>query len=127
MLETPKPLMPIMKLLLRSSFALIFLFSFYSNAGAQELSPERKVYAIKNLQHDLTRLPYESDYITGTLIPETQAERVVLAPHYPDIATLERDQTIIDQAFLSWVATYPNEYEAYKSYLEAFLRSHVNP
>lgn len=116
-----------MKLIL--IFSLLFLtFCMNITSGfSQELSPERKIYVLNNLQNDIHRLPYDTDYILNTLIPETQRKRFELAPHYPDLLTIERDKQIIDQAFVFWVTTYPQEYETYKVYLELFLRSHVSP
>lgn len=64
------------------------------------------------------------DYIQSTLLPETLLKRRELAPHYPNILGLERNQEVIDQAFIDWVSSYPAEYNDYMVYLRMFVHSH---
>ena len=113
----------------------LFLFPIY-HAVAQQTSVElrqseqlrkeslKKAESIRELQRNLFSLPYETDYISDTLVPETVEKRAELAPHYPDLLILERNQQVIDQAFADWVTHYPTEYTSYKNYLEQFISKH---
>jgi len=105
-------------------FGLIVFFTSTTTLFSQDLSPERKIYMLKNLQNDLFKLNYDMDYIQNTLFPETLLKRIELAPHYPDVSSLERNQAVIDSAFLDWVSLYPGEYNDYVVYLRLFIHAH---
>jgi len=119
----------------RSFTCFLFFLFFTYHVNAQQTTAEQrdevnrtealnKAEYIKKLQGDLFSLPYDLDYINETLLTEIVEKRLELAPHYPDLLTLERDQLIIDQAFADWVINYPLEYKNYQSYLNEFIAQH---
>jgi hypothetical protein len=107
------------------SLLLIFAFVFCSSpAFAQELSPERKVYNLKRLYEQLNQLSYEPAYILETLIPETEAKRAEIAPHYPETTSPDADHATIDPGLVDWVNQYPEEYSAFYQYLRIYISEH---
>ncbi|UKN00774.1 hypothetical protein K6119_13645 [Paracrocinitomix mangrovi] len=91
---------------------------------AQELSPERKYYNLQVAENKLAQLPYEIDFFRDSVLTEVHGERRVLAPHYPDITSIDRTKEARTNAFTSWITMYKSEYDAYYSYLVNYVRTH---
>lgn len=102
-------------------FCLIFI-SLAGSSYAQELSPERKYYNLQQAEANIFKLPFDIDSIRNVMYLETLVERRQLAPHYPDINSIERTELARTTAFLSWIDVYPAEYSDYYSYLAIYIR-----
>ena len=101
---------------------LILLFGSSLDAVAQEQIPvERKYQSLKRAEVHLFQLPYEIETIKNDFYPEVLENRALLAPNYPDISQLPRTMEARDNAFISWIETFPNEYQAYYDYLTNYI------
>lgn len=89
---------------------------------SQNLSPERKLYKLRQAEYAISNLNYPTEKIQNEFIPLIHGSRDSIAPNYPDQSQLQRDKQIIDQAFYNWMDLYPNEYANYLNYLNLFYR-----
>lgn len=102
------------------------MFSIANTSYSQELSSERKLYNLHNLEIEIFKLPYDVEYIKDTLFVEVVDNRMQLAPHYPDISVLPRTKEARDNAYYSWIDLYPTEFDNYFVYLRTFIHAHKN-
>lgn len=72
-------------------------------------------------------LPYEYNHIKGVFMPEIEAHRLIIAPHYPSRAVVGEDQELAMQKFREWYHDYPNESVLYIQYVDQFISDHSNP
>ncbi len=83
---------------------------------------ERKVQRLLSCEKGIYKLPLDASYIRGTLVPEMEAERLVLAPHYPEtngVFGAAKEALITD-----WILNYESEYDQFVVYYETLVRSH---
>lgn len=85
---------------------------------------ERQLSYLEKVEENVFTLPYDLDHIQNEFIPIIHTERSNLAPNYPDRSTLQRNETVIKSAFLSWIEDHPAEYTAYLKYLLQFIEDH---
>ena len=91
--------------------------------GYSQTVTERKYSALKTAEKGIFNLGFGIDTVSHYIYPEIVGQRSVLAPHYPDITSLERTVEAITLAFHNWIESYPTEYEAYYTYLQNFITS----
>ena len=103
---------------------LLILFLLTFQVKSQDISVERKQYYLNQAENKIFSLPFSYEHINGVFMPEILAKRDDLAPNYPNRALLGRDAAIINNAFQTWITTYPNEYSSYYSYLQVYYREH---
>ena len=109
-------------MLYKSCLTLLFIVGVGLISYSQNLSPERKLYKLRQAEYAISNLNYSLEKIRDEFIPEVHSSRDSIAPHYPDQSQLQRDDQIIDQAFYSWIDMYPSEYDNYLNYLNLFYR-----
>lgn len=102
---------------------LLLLLSVSVNFSFGQTSFERNYYNLQQAEKQIFELPFDTDNIVSTIIPEIHNERGILAPHYPDRSGLSRDITSLENAFQNWISNYPNEFEAYLKYLKVYYRT----
>lgn len=108
----------ILKLL---ALVLVLFATAWTNAQEESASLEHKLKRVHALNQGVYNLDFPKEYIRNTLVPQTQAQRATLAPHYPQTDHIFGAQ--LDALLTNWIIEYPQEYEGYRSYLEDFLRS----
>lgn len=88
----------------------------------QEVPLSRKVSRLLNCEKKMYALPLDAQQIRTVVVPEVTAQRLVLAPNYPDtegVFGVQKENLISD-----WISNYPSEYESFISYFESYLRNH---
>ena len=69
-------------------------------------------------------LPFSYDHIKANFMPQIEAQRLVLAPHYPTRAPIGDDQVLAKETFKLWFVNYPQESVDYIAYVDQFIVSH---
>jgi len=86
-----------------------------------QVTHERKVQRLMNCEKDIYHLPHDVSYIRGTLIPEMEAQRLILAPNYPEtdgVFGAAKESLISD-----WILNHESEYDQFVVYYETLIRS----
>ena len=104
---------------------LLSLVSVFSLTSYGQMTPERKYIVLKDVEGQVFRLGFELDTMRNHIYPAIVDKRTLLAPHYPDITTIERTIEARTTAFHNWIGTYPDEYDAYSTYLTFFISSNL--
>lgn len=106
--------------------SLLLLLGVASVSFSQQSYPEYEEMksSLSTLHHAVFDLPYDYEYIKVTLMGEIEQKRKEIAPHFPDRSQTGSDADLIDEAFRSWYALYPDEAMAYIDYLRSFIRNH---
>lgn len=111
-----------MNTLLKLLALVLVLFANASvHAQNETASIEHRLKRMHALNQGVYNLDFPKEYIRSTIVPQTQAQRANLAPHYPQTDHIFGAQ--LDALLTNWINEYPQEYEDYRSYLEGFLRS----
>lgn len=119
-------------LLMLSNFCSfgVVLNSLHSN-NAKVFSQDRKEIAfnnmvneLRNLHGELFNLPYDQQYIQSKIIPEVNAKRAEIAPHYPLRQNYGSDSNEAYSQLRIWFETYPAEHANYVAYLKEFIALH---
>ena len=85
--------------------------------------PEDKLVALEQVHKRVYSLPYEYDYIRGTIMAEAEAKRIEIAPNFPKREDLSEGGDYSD-LFISWVSTYPEEYDRYILYIQELIKKY---
>lgn len=92
----------------------------------QQGAYEKMVSQLKSLHAQVYELPYDYSYIQNTIIPEINAKRLAVAPHYPTRSTTGEDADEIYKQLRFWFDNYPSECAAYIDFLNAYIAAHAN-
>jgi len=95
------------------------------------INQDRSEIAFNNMMNELARvhrevfaLPYDYEYIKGTLMVQIEKKRLEIAPHYPSREVTGTDQSKVMSEFKSWYENYPQEFIDYVNYVEQFIQKH---
>ena len=81
---------------------------------------------IQRVHRAVFNLPYEYEYIKNTLMPQIEAKRAEIAPHWPGRELYGEDQQKGNALFKSWYEQYPHESTAYIAFVDQFVQEHSN-
>lgn len=84
-----------------------------------------KIEKLLRWENKVHYLPYDEIHLNQEIYPEVNAQRDHLAPHYPDVRSLEQTREAIYAAFTDWYESYPSEYSNYLEFLQLFIRKHT--
>ena len=84
---------------------------------------DRKVQRLMSCEREVYKLPLDASYIRGTLVPQIAAERLILAPNYPE--TNEVFGAAKEALISDWILNYESEYDQFIVYYETLVRSHT--
>jgi hypothetical protein len=87
-------------------------------------STEDKIEDIQNLHRNIYNLPFDRDYIIGTIMVEVQHKRSEVAPHFPSREQTGTDETLVNSAFKNWIENYPAEYTNYIQETQLIIRKY---
>ena len=106
-------------------FALFLGNAFDSKAQSREEQAGNYVMSeLARVHKEVFSLPYSYDHIKGVFMPEIEANRLVIAPHYPTRNDVSNDQELIKQSFQAWCMNYPLEVTDYIENVEQFVIDH---
>lgn len=101
--------------------------------GATILQQDRTDVGFEQLMYDLQRvhkavysLPYSYEHIRAVLMAEIEAQRLTIAPHFPQRTAYGDDQDEGRRLFKEWYINYPQECTAYIQYVDQFILIHSN-
>lgn len=103
-----------------------FESSFSPPQDRQQVAFENMIKELRNLHGQIFNLPYSADFIRNTIIPEVNAQRLTIAPHYPERSAYGDDGELAHNMLREWFETYPQECTSYIEYLKSFIDSHNN-
>ena len=69
-------------------------------------------------------LPYEKSYIKTNFMSQIEAQRLIIAPHYPSRADVGDNEELVIAAFKAWYQSYPKESSDYIAYVDQFIANH---
>lgn len=92
------------------------------NFSVSQISIDQKVNKLLLAEERVYTLPYTKDELRFEIIPEITAQRLELAPNYPQTDNIygEDKKTLIR----NWIINFPLEYDSYIMYIEKYIRSH---
>ncbi len=105
-------------------FGLSGLFTQNSLAQTRVSDTQRQLVYFEKVEQGIFNLPFEFSHIQNVIIPEIHAQRATLAPNFPETEELERNQSVIDAAYISWIENHPTEHLAYLKYLIQYTEDH---
>ena len=82
------------------------------------------VNQLRSLHNSLYNLPYDSHFIQSNIIPEVNAKRKTIAPHYPERESYGENSEEAYKQLRIWFETYPMEYSNYVVFLKELIASH---
>lgn len=96
-----------------------------------KLNQDRSEGAFNFMMTELARvhkavfdLPYDKAYIKTNFMSQIEAQRLVIAPHYPSRSVVGDNEELVIAAFKSWYQTYPKESSDYIAYVDQFIADH---
>jgi len=106
-------------------------FGFSASKPKTDIYSQTRPFAIEYVMSELSRvhkavfdLPFTYDYIKGTLMPEIETKRQIIAPHYPSRQVTGDNQELVYEAFKQWNLEYPQEFVDYIQYVDQFVADH---
>ena len=105
-------------------FAVLAFMS--SNVFGQQEVKERKLQSLNHAEKAIFQLGIDADSMKMVIYPEILSNRHNLAPHYPDLSTIERTDEARKAAFFSWIESYPAECDDYTAYLQNIINQYRN-
>jgi hypothetical protein len=104
-------------------------YAFVAPKG--DITVQDRPFAFEYVMAELTRvhkavfqLPFEYEYIKGTLMAEIEAKRKEIAPNYPAREVTGDNQEMVYAHFEKWSAEHPEEFLAYIAYVDQFVKDH---
>lgn len=79
---------------------------------------------LARVHREVFQLSFDYEYVKKTLMPEIEAKRKVIAPHYPSRETTGDDPELVKNAFRAWYKSYPQESKDYIAYVDKFIAEH---
>jgi hypothetical protein len=99
--------------------------AFGQEANTNRVSnTQRQLLYFEKVEQSIFTLPFEFGHIQNEFVPEIHSKRLILAPNFPDRDTLQRDEVVIEMAFIDWIQNHSQEYTAYLKYLLSFIEDH---
>jgi len=65
------------------------------------------------------------DYVKGIIMPEIEAKRAEIAPHFPSRTVTGDDQELAKQQFELWLTNHPGEFRAYIDYVDNYVATYI--
>ncbi len=76
---------------------------------------------LQRVHKALYSLPFSYDYIKENLVPQVEAKKKEIAPHFPNRSDYGNDAEKGNQLFKEWFLTYPNEWRVYVAFLDQLI------
>lgn len=89
-----------------------------------DLAFNNMVNQLRSLHNSLYNLPYTQEYIQSHILPQVNAQRKIVAPHYPERESYGENSEEAYKQLRIWFETYPMEYSNYVAFLKEFIASH---
>lgn len=97
-----------------------------------ELTTQDRPYSYDYAMSELARvhkmvfnLDPSYDYVKGIIMPEIEAKRTEIAPHFPSRNVTGSDQELAKQQFELWLTNYPGEFKAYIEYVDNYVATYI--
>src|SRR3989344_6306100 len=82
---------------------------------------EQLMFDLQRVHKAVFSLPYSYDHIRTVLMAEIEAQRLIIAPHFPQRSSYGEDQDEGRRLFKEWYINYPQECTAYIQYVDQFI------
>jgi len=106
-------------------------FGFSATTPKNDMVSQARPVVIEYLMSELIRidkaildLPFSKEYIMGTLMPEIEAKRKLIAPNYPIHEVTIENQTSVQEEFNEWNLAHPDEFVAYIMFIDQYVAEH---
>ncbi|MBK9190906.1 MAG: hypothetical protein IPM77_04965 [Crocinitomicaceae bacterium] len=97
-----------------------------------ELVTQERPYSYDYAMSELARvhkmvfnLDPSYDYVKGIIMPEIEAKRAEIAPHFPSRTVTGDDQELAKQQFELWLTNHPAEFRAYIDYVDNYVATYI--
>jgi hypothetical protein len=97
-----------------------------------ELTTQERPYSYDYAMSELARvhkavfnLDPSYDYVKGIIMPEIEAKRAEIAPHFPSRTVTGDDQELAKQQFELWLTNHPGEFRAYIDYVDNYVATYI--